>query len=451
MKFFSVYFFIGVIFLLISCKTTLPVKPSEHYDPYDIKPRTSIMNIPIRLHKLELQNAINTELGETLFEEDDKEEGLTIIAKKGGEITIELNNEYLSYQVPLNLLVKKSTFLGNAEAEGRLIIDLITNYQIEPDWNFTTQTEVENHNWVEKPVLKLGFANLPIQFIADIVLDKMKTTLTAAIDKNISGSFNLQSQIDTAWTGLQDPILLSEEYKTWLQFNPQKLELTPFHTNENIVSATVVISALPEIILGNKPIQLLKTDLPNFQLTEKVGDDFIFELGTAISFDETERISKENMIGETYSAGKRSVTVKDIELYGKGNKLVVNTLLEGDYDGNLYFIGEPKYNSRKNKIELEKVDFDFTSKRFLLKSASWLFKGSLKRAIQDNLDFYLEENLEDIKKMIQKQLNDYQLSKGIFLNGNLTELNISHVYVAPDGIHVRVGLTGKLNVDVKGF
>jgi hypothetical protein len=138
-------------------------------------------------------------------------------------------------------------------------------------------------------------------------------------------------------------------------------------------------------------------------------------------------------------------------LYGKGNKLVVNTLLEGDYDGHLYFIGEPKYNSRKNKIELEKVDFDFTSKRFLLKSASWLFKGSLKRAIQDNLDFYLEENLEEIKKIIQKQLNDYKLSKGIFLNGNLNELNISHVYVAPDGIHVRVGLTGKLNVDVRGF
>lgn len=427
------------------------MKPSEEYDNQDIRPQPSVLNIPIRLHKLELQKTINKEIGETIFEEEDGKEGLTIIAKKGGEISIELDNEKFSYKVPINLFIEKSTFLGNAKAQGSITIDFATNYEIKEDWNFETNTEVVNHEWEEKPRLRLGFANLPIQFIADIVLDKMRSMLTQAIDQNIVNSINLREEMEKAWAAIQDPVFLSEEYKTWLVFNPQKLELTEFETVDDLVSSTVVITSLPEIILGEKPRQELKTDLPNFRITNEVGDDFVFELGTAISFDEAERISKENMIGESYSSGRRSVTVRDIELFGKGNKLVVNTLLDGDYVGNLYFIGEPKYNARRNKIELEKVDFDFSSKRFLLKSASWLFKGTLKKAIQQNLDFYLDENLEEVKKMIQEQLDNYEFTKGIYLNGDLEELSISHVYITPDGINVRVGLKGKLNVDVKEF
>ena len=353
--------------------------------------------------------------------------------------------------MPLDLWIKKKLFLGSAEAEGSLALDFKTSFQINTDWNFDTQTEIENYEWLQKPVLKLGFADLPIKFIANIVLDKLRATLATAIDENIQTSFNLREQMDTAWNSLQDPIYLSEEYETWLLFNPEKLEMSELTSENNSLEATIVITSTPRIILGEKPLVQFKRRLPNFTVIDRVGDDFLFEFETSISFAEAERISKENMIGETYNSGRRSVTVRDIELWGKGNKLVVNTLLEGNYNGNLYFIGEPKYNARRNKIEMEKVDFEFTSQRFLLKSASWLFKGTLKKMVQDNLDFYLDENLEEIQKMIQEQLDDYEVSKGTFINGNLAELSISHVYIAPDGIHVRVGLTGKVNVDVKGF
>ncbi len=435
----------------ISCKSSFPVRPSEHYNDVNFEVNPSILNIPIRIHKAQLQAALNEEFGDILYEDDDLENGLSVKAKKEDNIEIDIDNEFIQYKIPLHLWIKKSLFLGNAEAEGNLTLAFKTRYQILPDWSLITETEVEGYEWQKKPVLKLGFADLPIKFIANLVLNNLKENLATTIDESIRESFSLREQMNAAWTEFQEPILASEEYKTWFVFNPQKIEMSPFRESLNIFSRNITITAFPKIVIGEKPNVLLKTQLPDFVEVEQGTDAFFFEMETSVSFAEAERISKENMIGEEYEVGRKKVVIKDIELYGKGNQLVVNTLLDGNYKGNLYFLGEPKYNARKNRIELENVEFDFTSQRFLLKSASWLFKGSLKRAVQDNLDFYLDENVEEIKKMLKEELEHYEIAKGIILTGNLDELAVSHVYVAPDGIHVRVGMMGKLNVDVKGF
>ncbi|RMG78705.1 MAG: DUF4403 family protein, partial [Bacteroidetes bacterium] len=391
------------------------------------------------------------QLGEVLFEDNNLADGLSLKATKGGDFEVEISGQEIQYRLPIDLWVKKSTFLGNARAEGRLALEMKTRFDIQPDWTLQTQTEVAHYEWLQKPVLKLGFANLPIQFIANRVLERVKGTLAAAVDENIHDAFDLRKEMDTFWKDLFTPVFLSEDFRTWLLFNPLKIRLTPFKNTSDGVIATVVVEAQPKIIVGEKPETNPPRPLPHFEHADTTDNTFLLVMETRISFEEAERLTNENLTGQRFSAAGKSVTVKGVEMSGKGNKLVVNTLLSGDYDGHLYFTGEPRYNDRKNKIELEKVELDFSSQRFLLKSASWLFKGALRKAIQDNLDFYLEENLLEIKKMVREQLTNYQISKGVFLRGDLDEVSVSHVFIAPDGIHVRLGLAGAVNLDVKGF
>ncbi len=445
----------GFIILLLfaeGCKTSKAARPEEFYNPVSMEVEPSVINIPLKFYKTELLKAINDKIGDLLYEDTNlNDDGMALRAKKKENITIDINDKEISYRVPVDLWIKKDVVLSTVEAEGALALEFTTKYNIKPDWSLETQTELKNHRWLKEPVVKLGFAELPITSIANLVLKQSRTTFAKSIDTEVKNLFDLKKEMETTWKEMHDPFLLSDEYKTWLLMNPQSIGMTPLKSTGNTVESTVVIVTKPAVFLGEKPATPTAGKLPAFSYANGGTDDFALYLDTEVSFKEAERLSKQNMVGEVFSYKNKQVRVEDVGLYGQGNKLVVRTNLKGSYTGDIFLIAKPEYDADANQIQLKEVDFDFSSQKVLMKSASWLFKGPMKKQIQDNLDFYLNYNLEDAKKAIQANLNDYQLAPGINLHGLLDDLSISHVYVASNALRVRIGLKGKLNLDVKGL
>ena len=423
----------------------------KYYDP-DSSNHSSVLNLPIKLDKIELEKTINMQLGEVIYEDNDFSDGLLIKATRQLDVTLEISDQKVKYTVPINLWVKKDVMITTVKAEGSLILEFETIYKVNPDWQLETKTEMSKYEWTEAPVVKLGFGNLNVTSIANQFIEQAKGQLSSAIDEQIKNLIDLKSEVGQAWNEMQSPILVSEEYKTWLLMNPDSVRLTPLVTKGDVIESIVVITAQPRMYMGEKPTIHTSAKLPDFQFTDKPPrEDFSLFLGSEISFEEAERIIKQNMIGEIYNYGKRSIKVEDISLYGQGNKLVLKTSLSGSYEGEVFFTGKPEYNERKNEIVMKEVDFDFSSKKTLMKTASWLFKGTLKKTIQENLNFHLNENLDAAQKAIEQELENFDLGPGIKLVGNLNELNVSHVYVSTSGLNVKVGLAGKLHIKVKKF
>jgi len=444
--------FFLLVFAFSACKSSQPARPAEFYEDLGLEAQTSTINIPIRIHKQELLQSINQQVGEMLYEDNNiADDGLMIRAKKRGNISIEIKDGEIKYQVPVDLWVKKDVVLSLVEAEGALSLDFTTRYHIKNDWSLETVTQISGYNWLRKPVVKLGFANLEITPIANIFLNQVKDGLAKSIDSQVKDVLNLRQAVESAWQEMQAPVLLSDEYASWLLLNPQSIGMTPLTGDGNVIQSTIVVETKPTVTLGEKPSAGKGAKLPPFTYRTADNEDFTLFLSADIPFKEAERISKQSMIGEQFSYGKNSVTVEDIQLYGQGNKLVVNTKVKGSYNGNIYFIARPEYNARKNKIDLMDVDFDFSTRKTLLKSASWLFKGTMKKRVQESLNFYLDYNLEDTKAMIQQEMQFYQLAPGITMKGILQELNVSHVYIATEAIRVRIGLKGNLKMDVNSL
>lgn len=423
----------------------------ENYDP-DANTKSSVLNLPIKIYKSELEKTINQQLGEVIFEDDDYSDGLLIKATKQADVSLEIADKIVRYSVPINLWVKKDVMITSVEAEGSLVLEFETNYGIQPNWQLETNTQLKKYEWTRTPVVKLGIGNLNVTSIANQFIEKAKSQLAAAIDDQVKSLIDLKGEINEAWKKMQNPILVSEEHKTWLLMSPDSVRLTPLATIGNIIESTVIITAKPRLFMGQKPESHSNAALPNFQFTDNPrNQDFSIFLGSEIPFEEAERITRENIVGENYNYGKRKVKVEEISLYGQGNKLVVKTNLSGSYEGDVYLTGKPEYNDRKNEIVMKEVDFDFSSKKTLMKTASWLFKGSLKKTIQDNLNFHLNENLEAAQKAIEFELENFDLGPGIKMVGNLNEINVSHVYISTTGINVKVGLSGKLHIEVNEF
>lgn len=426
--------------------------PEERYDTR-FEEKKSLINIPVRINMLELEQSLNRQLTGVLYEDKDINDGddMMVKAEKRSDIKLSVTGQQINYRTPLNLWIKYDLGLTTVEATGAIALNFKTAFEIRNDWTVETRTDIEGYEWLEKPKMRVVGVNLPIGFIADMILKNSKGKLTKSIDKLTKDNLDLRTMIESAWKRFFDPVLVAPEYNTWLTLNPESIGMTPLTTINNELVSTIVVESMPTVKIGDRPEVAPARSLPPLRYVNKAQEDFVIHLKADVSFREAERIAQASLVGQTFTQGKRAVKIEDVKLYGQGNNLVVTTKLSGSYEGNVYLIGKPVYNIKTNKIDLDNLDFSLETKSFLVKSGAWILKSTLRKKLQENLDFLLDYNLKGIQDQLQTQLTHFTLTPGAYLNGQLQQLNIENVYLTQDAIIVDLGLQGRVNVVVNGL
>lgn len=452
----NVAFRTGVLVLMVlalstSCKTTQPTRPMEQYEENPFEDKISLLNIPIKVGLEELQKMLNRQFDGMVYEDNDMDDGddMMVKAEKQGDINLAIDSNFVQYKVPLKIWVKYDAGFTTLQGEGAIAVDMKTSFEIASDWNLSTVTEIVGHEWLEQPKLKMGVVSLPVGAVANMLLRNFKSTITEAIDEQIKENFKMNQVIAEAWKNAFEPVLVAPDYNTWLMINPENIGMTPISTQDGTISTTITIQSRPRLKIGQKPaVDQAAANLPPFQYVRETKEDFEIQIGAEISYDEAERLVKDNMVGERFDYGKRYIVVEDIELYGQGNKIVVNTKLSGSYEGSIFLTGKPEYNARHNTIDIKKLKYTVDSRNFLLRSAAWLLKGKFKNSLEENLNFFLDYNLTEIKEQIREQLKGYAVADNVMLKGDLRELNLSNAYLSPDAIQVSLQLDGKVEIEM---
>jgi hypothetical protein len=300
-------------------------------------------------------------------------------------------------------------------------------------------------------VLKTGIGDISVEAIANLALNRSKKMLSQTLDQYVSQQINLRPYVQEAWEAIQKPILLDETYQMWSKTTPISIGLTPLRTYNNTLETKIAVECLNDVTFGQKPTFRENTRLPNLNTLETVPDDFQMRFATEVPFAEAERLAKNLMVGQEFESGGKKVKVEDLALWGNNDRVVVNSKLSGSFKGNIYFIGRPVYNAEKNQIEVKDLDFHVDTRSFLLKSASWLFQGSIKKKMAASMAFPLEQNISDMKTSVQQTLSEYAVSPGVTLRGSLYDVAVEDTRVTPKGIQVVLFATGKVSVDVKGL
>ncbi len=441
----------------ISCKTTKPTRPLESYNQEDrFEPQASIIRIPINIDLKGLEKTLNEKLTGTLYEDNDLNDGdnMKVKAVKDGIIKIDAEGMAIKYQLPLDLWIQYDTGFGKVEGTAKLTMDFVSNYSIEPNWQLLTQSKLEKYEWKEKPRMQLGALSIPVASIANIIINRSEEMIGENIDKMVSESFKLEEYIANAWKLMFEPYELSPEYQTWLLTKPNDIGMTPIVVENGQIKSTIVVESKPELLFGLAPMPSRFKPLPNFAF-RYLGDDndqgFQIYVEATMSYNEAEDLSKKSLLGERFEQGKRYVVVEDIDLYGQGNKLVIDLKMSGSYNGSIFLTGTPVFNAKRNRIEIENLDYTLDSKNFLIKSLAWMGKGTIKKMIQDNMDFLLDYNLKEAQKQMKETLGGYEIAEGILMKGSLEDLKLYNAYITEDGFKVAVSLNGEIEIDIAGL
>ncbi len=448
----------ALLLLFVACKTAKNASapsPGEQYNTSVEQPLISALTIPVAISVNDLVSSLNARLQGVLYEDnsftDNGNDDLMLRLTKAQPITMFLSGNTFKYRVPLKIWAKQKLFLGIAEIEGDLALNLKTTFGINPDWSLNTQTSVEYHEWLSKPVLKTGLGNLNIESVANLMLNRSKNTLSQTLDRMVSQQFSLKPYVQDAWAALQAPVQLDQASGLWIKTTPISIGMTPLETDGNTLRSKISVECHNDVTFGEKPAFRANSSLPNLRLLHDAPDEFQVRIATDVPFAEAERLARASMVGQVFESGKNKVTVEDIKLWGNDDRLVVNSRLAGSFNGNIYFIGRPVMNAAKNRIEVTDLDFHTETRNFLHKTAAWLFSGTIKKRMAESMVFPLDENIAQLKTSVQETLRNYVIQPGVVLTGAVDSLTVEKTRVTPTGIRVDLYSKGKVNVDVKGL
>jgi Domain of unknown function (DUF4403) len=437
-------------------KTGEPAAPLEQYDPYTEEPVTSQLTIPIRITKYELNRLLDAKLTGALYEDysydDHGGDGIQMNLWKNGPVQVDVYTNTIKYKIPLKYWLKKKLFIGEAESEGAFEIGFKTTYSLNSDWTLNTTTIAEYHSWTKAPVIKTGWGDVTIEWIANMLLERTKAEVSTEIDKAVKENLNLRQSMMETWVALQAPTLMDTTYQMWLKVTPKTVSMTPLYVDNEAIFAKIGIDCITDVTFGKEPRFRANNDLPALSVVDYFQDEgFRMRVITDLTFGEAERIANMSMKDYVVEAGGKKIKVENLNLFGNGDQMVVKTKLSGDFNGNIYFKGTPYYNTEKIMIEMKDFDYDVETRNFLHRTASWLFSGPIKKKMAESMTFPLDENLWALRSSIQETLNHYQISEGIVCRGTISTLKVEQTALTKGGFRIVLAAEGKVQVDIEGL
>ena len=451
-----------VIFQSCSSSTKLATeKPAENYVAFNYEPVPSTISLPVEMKVTALEALLNRQLTGLLYADTslDNNGGDNIMVKawKKDNIKIGFENGQFIYRVPLKLWIKAGWKISQfgislsdyRELNAEIALKFRSSVVVNKDWSVTTVTTSDGYDWITKPTLKIGPVDLPITFIADMIIKYNTKTINSAIDAGLTQSLDLKTTAKEAWVEVQKPMLLSEEYGLWLRISPKSVSAMPVTGGKGIIKHTSSIQGVAEIFTGKQPPSKINNVLPELTTATKLSDEFLANVVSYISYDYLDSITRLMLVNTSYTYEKKKITITGISVYGNESRMIIATDVTGSINGKLYFSGLPMYRTSDSSIILKDLQFSVQTKNVLLKSASWLANSGIEKMIGKNMSYPIGAEIRATYDMMVESLKKYEIGEGFIMTGTLSGIEVQQPVLAPTGIIAPVSIKGKLSVKLE--
>ncbi|MCK9638793.1 MAG: DUF4403 family protein [Prolixibacteraceae bacterium] len=447
-----------IIIAMVGCKTIEPQMPTENYTYVTVKPQTSAVSLFADLEITRLEALINSNTDSVLYDDnsltDNGGDNLMLKAWKNGQIKISLQDNLLSWEIPLRLSIKKAVFMvafnhpiGDiVEANGEINLKFKTNLSVNSDWSIKTITNSDDYEWTKKPTLKVGGITIPVTPIASLLLKVNLDGYSKKIDETIAGSFNFRHYAEKGWQMMFEPMKIPGNYNAWLSMTPTSVSLMPIKGSNGHIRFGTKVTADIECLLDKQPTAAKVTPLPNLLSFENASDTFRINLMTDIPYPTIERLTFEELRDSSYSFGDKRLKFESLRVYGSSGLLTVETKVKGSIKGTIYLTGTPYFHPTDTTLRIKNLKFDLKTRNLWMKSAKWLFNGKMERTLTEAIAIPFKSNVRDIESNIQGYLNHRKLGYGFELNSNLTKISVSELILTPESVKANLLFSGKLSL-----
>ena len=442
-----------------------PKAPKESYTTTAMEVRNdrflSTAHVPVSIALADVERQINAQVNGLIYEDnslnDNDDDNFMAKVWKRGPILINAEDSLFHFTVPLRIWAKAGVsvlgFTQYKETEFEIDLRFKTKFDLDPDWSVNTQTVADGYGWVRRPTVSFVGLKIPITSLVGRMIDKNLGSITKTIDQQVRRNVDLRTPVLRAWNLLREPYLLSEKYRTYLQVVPKRILITPLRFEGRFIRANIGIEGFTLTTTGDKPDVRPAVSLPDLTVVPQVKDDFRIGLLSEVSYPEAARLAAQEFVGQTFkfSSDRYAITVTDIDLYGQNDNLIIKAGLKGTINGTIYLRGRPYYDAQTQTISLKDIRYDLDTKNILQRSAGWLLQGTFARTLGKQFTIPVGSYIADMQTLMQERLKNYQLAKGVVVNGRIDEIRPDQVYLTPTALLAVVNAKGRIDVKVDGL
>jgi len=428
---------------LCSCagvKTLTAERPRDEAFRPVLKQEASTLNIPIEASTGELANILSQAVRRDLYKGTANTWGMTAEVVRNGPISVSAADNYLYVTLPISLSLRYGMFETSAIS---LKLKFKATAGITPDWRLHAEIYYQGLSDLLAEEVAIGPLSIRPRKIVEGITQPVQRLLSDLLAQKINDLIPLKAQVAKVWSTAQRPIMLDRNYNAWLRLTPREVLLYPLSAQNNRVRLSVGISTGAELVVGPEPAPQPLLPLPNLKLVNTFDKTFRISLNADLFYKDLRAVAASLLLNKPFDSDGRSITIRDFDLYGNGDRIVIKLETQGSLDGVFYLTARPAFNPQTSVFSVEDVDFDMQSKSLLLTSADWFLHGAIRGMIQDKLNMNLNQQLERSRRLAGQSLARVPLVDHVFLKGDIKDLKFNGVIVQQDKISIQVYTEGE--------
>lgn len=466
-KFIFISSFLLSILLFTSCSTankiaTLKPEPDDAV-PLLYESSPSFINLPVTIKLKDIENKTNASLNGLIYEDNTIEDD-DIELKVWKEAPITINNAHEGTSEKIKTVLPLKVWVKYRIGTKKLGVELYTYKEFNlngvvtlhsevnlTNWRMHTKTELKSLDWKESPTMVLLGKNVPITYIINPTISLFRSKIEKKIDESIEKSMDFKPNVLEALEKICTPFEMSEAYSSWLRITPVEVYTTNARLKNDTFVLEMGMKCNMETLIGTQPTSKYDKNKIVLKPVTQIPQQINTNIAAVSTYLEASRIMTKNFNGQVFGSGNKKVSVQNVSIWHKNDKMVIALDLLGSINGTIYLSGFPQYNEKTKEIYFDKLDYVLDTKDKLIRTANWLAQGIVLRKIEASCRYSIQPNLDEGKKSMMTYLNNYSPMPGVFVNGKMEDIQFQKIQLTNQAIIAFINVKGSVKVTIDGL
>jgi hypothetical protein len=401
---------------------------------------TSTVMVPFEISTAEIAKLLNKTLRSELYKGASSTRGVSVTIKRNGTISMNAADNFIYLTVPITLSLSYSMFESRAIP---LTLKFKVHAGITSDWQLHAEIYYLGLSDLLAEEIGVGPFSFKPRSIVDGLTQPVQKLLSGVVAQKVNELLPLKRTVASAWQTMQQPLPLDDRSNIWLQLLPREITMYPLTAQNNRIRVSIGVTTGATLLIGAQPPARPPVPLPAIRPVSNFDKAFRITLNGTLPYRDLRAIAAPLLLDKTFDTDGKQVTVKDFDLYGNGDKIVIKLVTTGSLEGTFYLTAKTLYDAATKTLAVTEVDFDLQTRDLLLTSADWFLHSSIRNTLEEKLNMKITRQLEQVRQTAEKMLTKIPLTNALTLQGTLTALTFKEIIVQKDTIAIQMQAEGE--------
>lgn len=321
--------------------------------------------------------------------------GFSINLKVLGAPNIQADNKTIQISLPLGVGFSRQAGLFTVQGHGKIHVKIASRFDVSPDLNLTTKSAIEDHIWLEKPVIDFGSLDITVEKLVDLILKHYHDMIVHSIDKGLKTKFSLSSVVDQLLESLRNDLNKFSYHGLKVFLQPSEIIVEPIYNEAGKMVFRGGISTSLVCTLNNP----FEPKRPSLRWVDNLLNDNLSMMRLDIAEEVISEIVCEFINKQEY--GGEALEARECKVDFSPTKMDVVLLLEKPIKAKVMLKGSPRYNEAESKLYIDKLDIDMKASNIIYRLTAPLVNRFLESSFEEKLPVAVDSV---IKEQISTQM-----------------------------------------------